>query len=93
MRDLPMHTHIVGHSLDRNDGGHDRRQIKDPSNKRGGDAEKNRFSARAARYARVGANVGGVAARYAGRRLLGGEPIAPATRARCRRRSAGSKAR
>src|SRR5579872_6493122 len=37
------------------------------------DREKNRFSARAARYARVGANVGGVAARYAGRRLLGGE--------------------
>jgi predicted unusual protein kinase regulating ubiquinone biosynthesis (AarF/ABC1/UbiB family) len=38
------------------------------------DREKNRFSARAARYARVGANVGGVAARYAGRRLLGGAP-------------------
>jgi len=38
------------------------------------DREKNRFSARAARYARVGANVGGVAARYASRRLLGGEP-------------------
>src|ERR1700746_3421664 len=38
------------------------------------DREKNRFSARAARYARVSANVGGVAARYAGRRLLGGEP-------------------
>src|SRR5580693_6116638 len=38
------------------------------------DGEKNRFSARAARYARVSANVGGVAARYAGRRLLGGEP-------------------
>ena len=38
------------------------------------DREKNRFSARAARYARVGANMGGVAARYAGRRLLGGEP-------------------
>ncbi len=38
------------------------------------DREKNRFTARAARYARVGANVGGVAARYAGRRLLGGEP-------------------
>jgi predicted unusual protein kinase regulating ubiquinone biosynthesis (AarF/ABC1/UbiB family) len=38
------------------------------------DQEKNRFSARAARYARVSANVGGVAARYAGRRLLGGEP-------------------
>ncbi len=38
------------------------------------DREKNRFSARAARYARVSANVGGVAARYAGRRFLGGEP-------------------
>jgi len=38
------------------------------------DREKNRFSARAARYARVGANVGGVAARYAGRRLFGAEP-------------------
>src|SRR6202162_4435668 len=38
------------------------------------DREKNRLSARAARYARVGANVGGVAARYARRRLLGGEP-------------------
>jgi predicted unusual protein kinase regulating ubiquinone biosynthesis (AarF/ABC1/UbiB family) len=38
------------------------------------DREKNRFSARAARYARVGANVGGVAARYAGRRLIGGAP-------------------
>ena len=34
------------------------------------DAERNRFSARAARYARVGANVGGVAARIAGARLL-----------------------
>jgi predicted unusual protein kinase regulating ubiquinone biosynthesis (AarF/ABC1/UbiB family) len=43
-------------------------------NKRDQDAEKNRFSARAARYARVGANVSGVAARYAGRRLLGGAP-------------------
>src|ERR1035438_3196845 len=38
------------------------------------DREKNRLSARAARYARVGANVGGVAARYGGRRLIGGEP-------------------
>ena len=38
------------------------------------DRERNRLSARAARYAQVGANVGGVAARYAGRRLLGGEP-------------------
>src|SRR6202012_5893733 len=36
------------------------------------DREKNRFSARAARYARVGANVSGVAARYAGRRIIGG---------------------
>src|SRR6266567_3249245 len=35
------------------------------------DREKNRFSARAARYARVGANVGGVAARLAGARFLG----------------------
>jgi predicted unusual protein kinase regulating ubiquinone biosynthesis (AarF/ABC1/UbiB family) len=36
-----------------------------------GDREKNRFSARAKRYARVGANVGGVAARMAGARLFG----------------------
>jgi len=43
-------------------------------NKRSRDAEKNRFSARAARYARVSANVGGVAARYAGRRMFGGSP-------------------
>jgi predicted unusual protein kinase regulating ubiquinone biosynthesis (AarF/ABC1/UbiB family) len=35
------------------------------------DNEKNRFSARAARYARVGANVGGVAARIAGARFFG----------------------
>src|SRR5262249_38085476 len=35
------------------------------------DREANRFSARAARYARVGANVGGVAARVVGARLLG----------------------
>ncbi len=33
--------------------------------------EQNRLSARAARYARVGANVGGVAARIAGARLFG----------------------
>ncbi|HML06497.1 MAG TPA: AarF/UbiB family protein [Xanthobacteraceae bacterium] len=38
------------------------------------DREKNRFTARAARYARVGANVGGVAARLAGARLLGARP-------------------
>jgi predicted unusual protein kinase regulating ubiquinone biosynthesis (AarF/ABC1/UbiB family) len=36
------------------------------------DTEANRFSARAARYARVGANVGGAAARIAGQRLFGG---------------------
>jgi predicted unusual protein kinase regulating ubiquinone biosynthesis (AarF/ABC1/UbiB family) len=35
------------------------------------DREANRFSARAARYARVGANVGGVAARMMGARFLG----------------------
>ncbi|MEP9375529.1 AarF/ABC1/UbiB kinase family protein [Aquabacter sp. CN5-332] len=35
------------------------------------DAERDRLSARAVRYARVGANVGGVAARIAGSRLLG----------------------
>ena len=40
---------------------------------RGGmtDPEQNRFSARAARYARVGVNAGGVAARMAGSRLMG----------------------
>jgi len=38
------------------------------------DSEKNRFSARAVRYGRVGANVGGVAARIAGRRLFGLDP-------------------
>src|SRR4051812_34001146 len=37
------------------------------------DREQNRLSARAARYARVGANVGGVAARIAGARIFGGE--------------------
>src|SRR5262245_24645543 len=35
------------------------------------DEEQNRFSARAARYARVGANIGGIAARIAGARFLG----------------------
>ena len=38
------------------------------------DNEKNRFSARAKRYGRVGANVGSVAARMAGRRLFGLDP-------------------
>ena len=37
------------------------------------DPEANRFAARASRYARVGANVGGVAARMAGARLFGKE--------------------
>ena len=37
----------------------------------GTDSERNRLTARAARYARVGANVGGVAARIAGARLFG----------------------
>ena len=35
------------------------------------DLERNRFSARASRYARVGANVGGVAAKIASQRFLG----------------------
>jgi predicted unusual protein kinase regulating ubiquinone biosynthesis (AarF/ABC1/UbiB family) len=35
------------------------------------DSEKNRFTARARRYARVGKNVGGVAAKMAGARFLG----------------------
>ena len=43
-------------------------------NDRPSDKEKNRFSARAMRYAAVGANVGGVAARIAGRRLFGLDP-------------------
>jgi len=37
------------------------------------DLEKNRFSARAARYAKVGTSVGGVAARMAGQRFLGAQ--------------------
>lgn len=37
------------------------------------DPEKNRFTARAARYARVGTKVGGVAARMAGQRLIGAQ--------------------
>ncbi|MDQ2081928.1 AarF/ABC1/UbiB kinase family protein [Xanthobacteraceae bacterium Astr-EGSB] len=36
------------------------------------DREQNRFTARAARYARVGANVGGIAARMAATRMFGG---------------------
>jgi predicted unusual protein kinase regulating ubiquinone biosynthesis (AarF/ABC1/UbiB family) len=45
------------------------------------DREANRFSARAVRYARVGANVGGVAARIAGQRLFGRESDANAANA------------
>lgn len=41
------------------------------SEDRRADSERNRFAARAARYARVGTNVGGVAARMAGARLFG----------------------
>ena len=37
------------------------------------DREKNRFSARARRYANVGSKVGGVAARMAGQRLVGAQ--------------------
>src|SRR5512140_3043044 len=37
------------------------------------DHEKNRFTARARRYARVGTKVGGVAARIAGQRLVGAQ--------------------
>jgi len=39
------------------------------------DDEQNRLSARAARYARVGASVGGMAARMAGARLTGGSAM------------------
>src|SRR5215208_3400409 len=44
---------------------------KETSSMADDDREANRFSARAARYARVGANMGGVAARIAGARLFG----------------------
>lgn len=43
-------------------------------NDRQSDKEKNRFSARALRYGRVGANVGSVAARIAATRLFGLDP-------------------
>ncbi len=39
------------------------------------DREKNRFSARAKRYANVGTKVGGVAARMAGQRLIGAQGV------------------
>jgi len=40
------------------------------------DREKNRLSARVARYAKVGASVGGVAAKVVGQRLVGGDDAA-----------------
>ncbi|WP_349367688.1 AarF/ABC1/UbiB kinase family protein [Salinarimonas sp.] len=49
--------------------------MSDPEDR---DREGNRFSARAARYARVGANMGGVAARMAGSRVFGREDTANA---------------
>jgi predicted unusual protein kinase regulating ubiquinone biosynthesis (AarF/ABC1/UbiB family) len=49
-----------------------RRAPKDKS--MSSDKERNRLSARMQRYGRVGANVGGVAARIAGRRFLGLDP-------------------
>ena len=42
------------------------------------DSERNRLAARASRYARVGASMGGVAARMAGAKLAGGGPAANA---------------
>jgi predicted unusual protein kinase regulating ubiquinone biosynthesis (AarF/ABC1/UbiB family) len=45
-----------------------------PMNDRPPDKEKNRLTARARRYAAVGANVGGVAARIAATRLFGLDP-------------------
>ena len=40
------------------------------------DREKNRFSARARRYAKVGTQLGGTAARFAGARFFG-VPLEP----------------
>jgi len=51
------------------------------------DSERNRFSARAARYARVGTNMGGVAARFAASRLLVSHSIATEMLRNSRRRS------
>ena len=56
------------------------------------DEEENRLSARAARYVRVGTNVGAVAARVAGQRLLRRRRRRqPRMRRRWRRRSGGLK--
>jgi predicted unusual protein kinase regulating ubiquinone biosynthesis (AarF/ABC1/UbiB family) len=43
----------------------------EPKDEKSKDLERNRFTARASRYARVGANVGGVAAKIASQRFLG----------------------
>jgi predicted unusual protein kinase regulating ubiquinone biosynthesis (AarF/ABC1/UbiB family) len=52
----------------------DRKDPRPPmSDRNDRDREGNRFSARAVRYARVGANMGGVAARMAGSRVFGRE--------------------
>jgi predicted unusual protein kinase regulating ubiquinone biosynthesis (AarF/ABC1/UbiB family) len=48
-----------------------RDRTSDRNSRQAPDRERNRLSARAARYARVGANVGGVAARIAANRLIG----------------------
>src|ERR1039458_10306901 len=67
-------SEVLGWRVERNRQSHQRTR----SLGRGGlimvaptDREKNRFSARAKRYASVGSKVGGVAARMAGARLLG----------------------
>ncbi len=52
------------------------------------DREKNRFSARAKRYANVGSKVGGVAARMVGQRLSARRAAAPAMPLRSPPRSA-----
>ena len=44
------------------------------------DREKNRFSARARRYAKVGTQLSGTAARFAGARFLACRSIAPPMR-------------
>jgi hypothetical protein len=54
------------------------------------DEEANRFSARAARYARVGANVGGVAARIAAAPVFSVEAVPRAAMRRPWRRRSSS---
>jgi predicted unusual protein kinase regulating ubiquinone biosynthesis (AarF/ABC1/UbiB family) len=66
-------------------------QDRDPPRPRVKDNEANRFSARAARFARVGANVGGVAARIAGSRLMGSTSSGAANAAALARALGGLK--